>query len=199
MTTTAKSPKAASLSSLEANRHLGLRVKKLRTEQGWSLEALANASGVSRSMLSQIERAKTNPTLAVTMRIAQAFGMALGDLVEMPDAASTILVIRSDDHAYHYKSDKFCRVRTLSPLNLEKDVEFYEVELQPGGMLRSAPHFAGTREFLTVSKGHIRLESGNEAENLGPGDSVSYRADVPHAIVNRGKGPVTVFLVDIYR
>src|SRR5262249_25745838 len=87
------------------SRHLGSRVKHLRTERGWSLEALASASGVSRSMLSQIEREQANPTLAVTLRIAQAFGMTLGDLLEMPSATSTVNVIRVEDRAYHYRSD----------------------------------------------------------------------------------------------
>ncbi len=181
------------------SRHLGARVKHLRTERGWSLEALANASGVSRSMLSQVEREQANPTLAVTLRIAQAFGMSLGDLIEMPGASSSVTVIRGDDHAFHYRSDKFCRIRTLSPLNLEKDVEFYEVRLQPGGALRSEAHFSGTREFLTIHKGHVRVESSGDAETLNPGDSASYRADVPHAIVNTGRDEAVVFLVDIYR
>jgi len=180
-------------------RHLGGRVKQLRSERGWSLEALANASGVSRSMLSQIEREQANPTLVVTLRIAQAFGMSLGDLLEVPGATSSVTVIRADDHAYHYRSDRFCRIRTLSPLNLEKDVEFYEVQLQPGGVLRSSAHFQGTREFLTVQKGQVRVESAADAETLSPGDSASYRADVPHAIVNTGKGEAVIFLVDIYR
>ena len=180
-------------------RHLGGRVKQLRAERGWSLEALANASGVSRSMLSQIEREQANPTLAVTLRIARAFGMALGDLLEMPGATSAVTVIRAADRAYHYRSDKDCRIRTLSPLNLEKDVEFYEVQLQSGGALRSSPHFEGTREFLTVQKGHVRVESAGDAEELDPGDSASYRADVPHAIVNLGKSEAVIFLVDIYR
>jgi transcriptional regulator with XRE-family HTH domain len=190
---TAKAPADA------IHRHLGKRVKALRTDRGWSLEALASASGVSRSMLSQIEREQANPTLAVTLRIAQAFSMTLGELLQAPGAASSVSVIRAGDRAYHYRSDKNCRVRTLSPLNLEKDVEFYEVQLQPGGALRSAPHFEGTREFLTVQRGQVRVESAGDAETLHPGDSASYRADVPHAIVNAGKGEAIVFLVDIYR
>ena len=180
-------------------RHLGTRVKHLRAQRNWSLEALASASGVSRSMLSQIERERANPTLAVTLRIANAFGMTLGELLEMPGATSSITVIRADDHAFHYRSDKFCRIRTLSPLNLEKDVEFYEVQLQPGGALRSSPHFEGTREFLTVQKGQVRIESGRDAETLNPGDSTTYRADVPHSIINVGRGEALTFLVDIYR
>ena len=174
-------------------------MKQLRTAKGWSLDALANASGVSRSMLSQIEREQANPTLAVTMRIAQAFAMPLGDLLEMPEATSAVTVIRGDDRAFHYRSDKFCRLRTLSPLNLEKDVEFYEVQLQPGGALRSAPHFEGTREFLTVQKGPVRIESAGDSEELAAGDSANYRADVPHAIINTVKTEAVMFLVDIYR
>ena len=182
-----------------AGPHLGRRVKQLRAGHDWSLAALAAASGVSRSMLSQIERDRANPTLAVTLRIARAFGMTLGELLEMPGAASAMTVIRVDDHTYHYRSDPDCRIRTLSPLNLEKDVEFYEVRLQPGGALRSAPHFAGTREFLTVQKGRLRAESAGDTEELGSGDSASYRADVPHAILNIGKGEALLFLVVIYR
>jgi len=179
--------------------HLCRRVKQLRVERGWSLDSLSKACGVSRSMLSQIERNQTNPTLAVMFRIAQAFGMSLGQLVETPGATSNVDVIRAADRAYHYRSDKDCEIRTLSPLHLEKDVEFYEVQLQAGGSLRSAPHFAGTREFLTVESGQVRVESGGDAEVLTPGDSASYRADVPHAIINTGKAVATIFLVDIYR
>ena len=179
--------------------HLCRRIKQLRTERGWSLEALSRTCGVSRSMLSQIERNQANPTLAVTFRIAQAFGITLGDLVEAPRATSSIDVIRAEDRTFHYRSDKDCRIRTLSPLHLEKDVEFYEVQLNEGGALRSAPHFQGTREFLTVQKGRIRVESGDDAEEVVHGDSTSYRADIPHAILNAGKGEAIIFLVDIYR
>ena len=181
------------------HRHLGSRVKQLRTEEGWSLDALAQASGVSRSMLSDIEREQANPTLAVTLRIARAFGLALGELLEMPGATSRVTVIRGDDRTYHYRSDTDVRIRTLSPLNLEKDVEFYEVQLQQGGALRSAPHFAGTREFLTVQAGRVTVESAGDAESLKAGDSATYRADVPHAIVNTGAGEALMFLVVIYR
>jgi transcriptional regulator with XRE-family HTH domain len=188
-------------SSPEAiNENLGKRVKKLRGDRGWSLEELASASGVSRSMLSEIEREKANPTLTVTFRIARAFGLTLQELIESAEAsASKIQVIRASDRAQVFRSDKHHEIRTLSPLNLEKDVEFYEVTLKPGGALRSQPHFEGTREFLTVEEGGVRIESGTDLEELTKGDSGTYRADVPHAIVNTGKGAAVVFLVVIYR
>jgi transcriptional regulator with XRE-family HTH domain len=192
-------PLASDAPAESIHRDLGSRLKHLRAARSWSLEALAHASGVSRSMLSQIEREQANPTLAVTLRIARAFGLSLGELLEAPGAGSAITVIRADDHAFHYRSDKDCRIRTLSPLNLEKDVEFYEVRLQPGGALRSSPHFEGTREFLTVQKGRVRVESAADAEELGPGASASYRADVAHAIINAGRSEAVVFLIVIYR
>jgi transcriptional regulator with XRE-family HTH domain len=181
------------------NEHLGRRVKKLRTDRGWSLDNLAHASGVSRSMLSEIEREKANPTLAVTYRIASAFAMTISELIESSEKQAAIQVVRANDRAQVYRSDKNSQIRTLSPLNLEKDVEFYEVTLRPGGELRSTPHYEGTREFLTVEGGTVRLESGADSSELTRGDSATYRADVPHAIVNIGEGEAVLFLVDIYR
>ena len=175
------------------------RVKSLRQQKNWSLEELAAASGVSRSMLSQIERNQANPTLAVTCKIAQAFGMSLAEFVEMPGASSSIQVIRADDRAHLFRSDQHCEIRTLSPLHLEKDVEFYQVRLKPGGTLRSAPHFEGTREFLAVEQGRMRVHSSEETIDLQKGDSASYRADVPHALENLGKSDALLFLVVIYQ
>lgn len=196
-----KSKKNIPETSPEAiNENLGKRVRKLRADRGWSLEELANASGVSRSMLSEIEREKANPTLTVTFRIARAFGLTLQELIESAEAsASKIQVIRANDRNQVYRSDKQCEIRTLSPLNLEKDVEFYEVSLKQGGALRSQPHFEGTREFLTVEEGSVRIESDLDNDELTKGDSGTYRADVPHAIINTGKGDALVFLVVIYR
>ena len=181
------------------NEDLGRRVKKLRGDCGWSLEELASASGVSRSMLSEIERKRANPTLSVTYRIARAFGLSLQDLIESADSASAIQTIRATDRAQVFRKDKQCQIRTLSPLNLEKDVEFYELRLPPGGALRSQAHVDGTREFLTVEEGSVELQSGNSSETLAKGDSATYRADVEHAIANQGKHEAILFLVVIYR
>lgn len=177
---------------------LGDRVKELRRKKGWTLDELSETCGVSRSMLSQIERNGVNPTVAVALRIAQAFGIALGSLVDAPVVAPRIEVVRADDRSTHFRSDKDCRIRTLSPLHLEKDVEFYEVRLRAGGALRSAPHYSGTREILTVQEGSLRVTSGGGTQDLGPGDSAHYPADVPHEIVNTGKGEAVAYLVDLY-
>ena len=174
------------------------RVRELRRKRGWSLEQTSAACGVSRSMLSEIERGRANPTLAVAFRIAQAFGMSLGDLVQAPAAAPRVDVIRADDRTFHYRSDRHCSIRTLSPLHLEKSVEYYEIVLRPGGALRSAPHFEGARELLTVQQGAVRVTSAGESEELSRGDSAHYPADVPHSIENVGKGEAVLYLVVTY-
>lgn len=174
------------------------RVRELRRKRRWTLEELSAACGVSRSMLSEIERGRANPTLAVAYRIALAFGMSLGDLVEVPAAIHRIDVIRGDDRTYQFRSDRYCCIRTLSPLHLEKSVEFYEIVLRPGGSLRSEPHFEGARELLTVQRGAVRVVSGDETAELKTGDSAHYPADVRHAIDNAGREEAVLFLVVTY-
>jgi transcriptional regulator with XRE-family HTH domain len=174
------------------------RVRALRREREWTLEQLAAASGVSRSMLSQVERGEANPTFNVAYRIARAFGLSLGELAES-EPTPTIEVLRADDEAYHFRAGDDCRLRTLSPRHLERDVEFYEVRLGPGNELRSDPHIPGTHEFLTVESGSLRIHSGDDHRDLGPGDSAHYPADVPHVIENPETEPALAFLVAIYR
>ena len=188
-----------SRSAEDVRRHVCRRIHELRQERAWSLDVLSRASGVSRSMLSQIERGQANPTLAVTVKIAGALGMSMSELIEQAAPALNIEIIRAEDRSHIFRSDGNCSIRTLSPLHLEKDVEFYEVMLKPGGTLQSAAHFEGTREFLTVQKGRIAVTSDAETAELGKGDSASYRADVPHEIRNLMKTEALAFLVVIYQ
>jgi transcriptional regulator with XRE-family HTH domain len=174
------------------------RVRELRRKRSWTLEQMSAACGVSRSMISEIERGGVNPTLAVACRVAQAFGMSLGELVDLPSVTNRIDVIRADDRAYQFRSDRYCSIRTLSPLYLEKSVEYYEIVLRRGGALRSAPHFQGARELLTVQRGSVRVAAGADISELKTGDSAHYPADVQHAIENVGKDEAVLFLVVTY-
>lgn len=194
-----EAPVSAAMSAEDVSRNVCQRIGQLRSERGWSLDVLSQASGVSRSMLSQIEREQANPTLAVTVKIASAFGMTVAELVEQSHVLPNIDVIRGTDSSHLFREDEHCTIRTLSPLNLEKDVEIYEVRLVAGGVLSSAAHFEGTREFLTVQKGSVQVTSAAEQTALAKGDSASYKADVAHKIANTGRSEAVVFLVVIYR
>lgn len=178
-------------------RRLCEEVRRTRQQRSWSLAELSTASGVSRSMLSQIERAEVNPTLAVVYRIASAFGVPLSSLVGSP-SGPVIQTVRGSERATLFRSDRYCRVRTLSPLTMEKQVEFYEVVLKVGGALKSSAHYRGTREILTVNAGRVQVTAGETDTQLAATDSASYPADVPHAIVNISNTEAVVFLVVHY-
>ncbi len=163
-----------------------------------TLEQLSLASGVSRSMLSQIERGTANPTLAVSFKIAEGFGISIGELLNEDWRAPNIEVVHGDDPKTLFRDDAGCRVRTLSPLRMEKSVEFYEITLDPGAALESAAHYQDTRELLTVSAGEVEVVSGDTIQVLGAGDSAYYKADVSHSIRNQSRKRCVCFLVVTY-
>lgn len=175
------------------------RVTELRKKNKLTLNQLASLSGVSRSMLSQIERGKANPTLAVTFRIAQAFGMSLGELVEQSTNNPGIEVVHGEDPNHLFRADEECRIRTLSPLHMEKNVEFYEVRIAQGACLHSAAHFNGAKELLTVTQGAACIKSGHSQCVLSVGDSAHYRADIEHSIENNAQEELIAFLVVTYQ
>src|ERR1700753_2289823 len=102
--------------------HPASQVRALRGQRGWSLERLARASGVSRSMLSQIERNDANPTVAVALAIASALGVTLDDLATPPEERSPLQLVPFDDPRMVYRSDEHCRIRTLSPLTADRAI-----------------------------------------------------------------------------
>lgn len=178
---------------------IGERVRNHRKRAGLSLDALAQASGVSKAMLSQIEQNKANPTVAIVYKIAEGLGVDLSVLMGLDQPRRRFVVLRADDAKQVFLSDEKVTVRTLSPLDMEKDVEFYEILLGPGGQLDSSPHFRNTEEYLTVAQGRIVLSSADEEILLHKGDSAHYSADVPHRIRNGGRGKARLYLVVKYR
>jgi len=171
------------------------RVNELRKKSRLTLEQLSVASGVSRSMLSQIERGQANPTLAVTFRIAQAFNISIGELVDLALPSNPIEVVHGDVISNVFRSDDECQIRTLSPLHLENDIEFYELRISPNSKLDSAPHYEGTKELLTIVSGSAIVICGDTKRNLSKGDSAHYRADLKHSIENGGNSELHCYLV----
>lgn len=177
----------------------GRRVSVLRKSHGLTLDEFAEKTGVSRSMLSQIERGLANPTLAVAARIAGGFGLSITHLVEDRPKGGLVEVVAHDDESAIFADKNGCRVRTLSPLRMEKDIELYELRFSRGGSLESEPHFSGTREILTVAHGTIELTVGNDpATLLIEGDTAHYPADRPHRIASAGEPDAICYLVVTY-
>lgn len=181
------------------SQEFGRRVAVMRRTHKITLDQLADRSGVSRSMLSQIERGKANPTLAVAARIADAFGLSIVHLIEEEIRPSLIEIVDAGDEQAIFSEKNGCRLRTLTPLHMEKHVEFYELTFAPGGELDSDAHFAGTREMLTVTSGGVEISVGAEPANaLGQGDTAHYPADRKHRIANPHDSEAVCYLVVTY-
>jgi transcriptional regulator with XRE-family HTH domain len=176
---------------------IGVRVAELRALRGWSLTELGGRAHVSSSMLSEIERERANPTLAVAHRIATAFGLTIDELLAPSPSRSMRLILGSDPRQTYLRSDAVT-IRTLSPLDFDRGLEFYEIRLRPGGVLASAPHPVGTREILSLHTGELVVTSGVEEQSLAAGDSLMYRADVEHSIRNEGPDEAIAYLIDRY-
>lgn len=178
---------------------LGGKLRALRTARRLTLEQLSAMAGVSKAMLSQIEQDKVNPTVAVMLKIAAALEISISDLIDSPHRGHVIRIIPASDKRYTFLADPDCTIRTLSPMNMEKNIEFYRVTLEHGAELSSESHFPGTEEFVYVNRGRVRLVTEEEATTIGRGDSIHYRADVPHRLVNAGRGRVEAYMIVHYR
>ncbi len=173
---------------------LPARLKNARREQGLSLEAVANLSGVSRSMVSQIERGESSPTIATLWNLTRALQVDFAGLLEGPDHGDRIEVLRQSDVPSIDNMGTACKIRILSPPEEAGGHEVYDIHFDTGGSLISQPHARGSHEQLTVLEGKVVVESGSAKESLTAGDTARYAADVAHSICS-ADGPARVFLI----
>jgi XRE family transcriptional regulator, regulator of sulfur utilization len=176
---------------------VGAILARLRQARGLSLDELSRRAGVSKSMLSQIERAQANPTVAVVWRLANALGVGIGELLGTPaqPAAPAVSVVPAHATPSLRSPDGLCELRILGPIELAGQFEWYELHVQPGGALVSQPHEPGSREHLTVLSGTLEVTSGAETARLKPGETARYAVDLPHAVRNPARTPAAALLV----
>jgi len=168
------------------------RLKAVRKEKGLSLDAISKLSGVSRSMVSQIERGDSSPTIATLWNLTSALQVDLAELMESSSKAS-IEVLPNAAVPSIENQRSGCTIRILSPPEEAGNHEVYELIFTAGGLLDSAPHSPGSREHLTVIEGTVIVTSGGASETLSKGDTGRYRADVAHAI--QAEGAARAFLI----
>jgi transcriptional regulator with XRE-family HTH domain len=178
---------------------IGPALLAARRARRLTLEQLAQMSGVSRSMLSQIERGETNPTFAVLWNLTQALGIEFSELIagssELHRPAIAVMAPGETPEIVRGA----CRLRILSPARLAGETEWYALEMAAGGSLESAPHQSGAMEHFTALEGRFLLRSGGEERTVAAGETARYPADVPHAIVNAADGTARGLLVLLYR
>lgn len=180
---------------------IGPAIQKERKRRKLTLEQLSVRSGVSKSMLSQIERGEANPTFAVVWSLTQALEIEFSELIGSGAAArkSNEIEVVSATHTPEIRSaDGLCRLKILSSPRLAGQTEWYDVEIEPGGRLESDPHTFGTFEHFTALSGSFEIGSDEEAAPLRQGETARYPADVTHYISNTGSSPARGFLVVMY-
>ncbi|NRB20629.1 MAG: helix-turn-helix transcriptional regulator [Rhodobacteraceae bacterium] len=170
------------------------RLKQTRRDQGLSLEAVANLSGVSRSMVSQIERGESSPTIATLWNLTRALQVDFAGLLDAKDPQDKIEVLRAVDVPKIENIGQGCRILILSPPEEAGGHEVYDISFNKGGALNSQPHTRGAVEHLTVLEGEITVTSGHARHQLQTGDTARYAADVKHSIT-APTGPARVFLI----
>ncbi len=176
---------------------LGPHIQQIRKRRKLTLEQLASLSGVSRSMLSQIERGQTNPTFATLWNLTRALNIDISELVggQTSNRAQTIDVVGGHFVPEIRSEDGLCTLRILSPAQSAGRTEWYEIRLAPGGALVSDPHAKGAVEHVTVIEGELEVVSG-EIRACVPAQGVArYAADLPHALRNVSDTETRAFLV----
>ena len=178
---------------------VGATLEALRAQRGLSLDELSRLAGVSKSMLSQIERNQANPTVAVVWRLSTALGVGLGDLLGDTRPAEPLLsTVPAHATPLLASPDGKCELRILGPIELAGRFEWYQLTVQPGGSLDSQAHEPGSREHLTVHSGTLEVHAGAENARLRHGETARYAVDVPHRIHNPGKTTAQALLVVLH-
>jgi transcriptional regulator with XRE-family HTH domain len=181
----------------ELARHVAESLRHHRKIQQLSLDDLAQKSGVSRAALSQIEGARTNPTLAVLWKIAVGLGMPFQQLLGT-QAGTGPKILRAGDSPPLRSANGQMESRLLSPGGAPPGIEVYELRLSPRGSYQSEAHSKGTMETLVVLTGALRMTVGDESYELATGDTIFFNADVSHVYESRSSHPTRCLNVIAY-
>ncbi|MDN3921621.1 helix-turn-helix domain-containing protein [Roseateles violae] len=178
---------------------VGATLQNLRQAQGLSLDELSRRAGVSKSMLSQIERNQANPTVAVVWRLANALRVELSELLGGERVvAPAIETVPAHATPAMSSPDGLCQLRILGPIDLAGQFEWYQLTVQPGGALESAAHEPGSREHLSVLSGALEISAAGGTQQLKAGETARYAVDGPHAIRNGSEQPAVALLVVLH-
>jgi transcriptional regulator with XRE-family HTH domain len=169
---------------------IGARVKALREASGFSLRDLAERSGVSAPMLSQVERGETSPTLTVAARIASGLELRLSQLLRL-DEGDSVTVVRAGERQRGGNKKRGHSFEVLTSGQPGQRAELSRHTLAPGGATGAVDdppmHEPGSRETAVVEKGAIVLVCDGQRYELSDGDCVTFDADLPHHFENPTK------------
>ena len=183
----------------EVPAQLGKTIQRLRQAYKLSLGELSEQSGVAKSIISQIERNETNPTLATIWRLSQALDARIEDMLSGDERPAFIQHQKRSDIPLLLSQDERCRLRIIGWLNTVEWVQVYWFEADPGGVLESEAHPSGSVENLSVVEGELVVTLEGESRMVAAGETLRYRGDLPHRIHNPGEEGASAVMVNILK
>jgi transcriptional regulator with XRE-family HTH domain len=178
---------------------LGKTIQRLRKAYNMSLGDLSEHSGVAKSIISQIERNETNPTLSTVYRLSRALDTTIDEVLRTDDAVMFLEHQQKSGVPILESEDGLCRLAIAGPLNLVEQVQWYDFRAKPKGTLESDPHPPGTVEHLYMLAGEAEVTTGEDTRRVKAGETLRFRGDLPHRIVNVGEGDVHATMVLVMR
>lgn len=167
---------------------IGVRVRQERQSRRWTLDRLAEAAGVSRRMVVNVEQGAANPSVGTLLRLSDALGVGLPALVEPPEP-KPVKVTRRGEGAALWSSESGGRGVLVAGTEPPDVVELWDWTLGPGDAHVSEAHTPGTKELLQVQEGMVTLEVADQSVILDAGDAVAFPGDVAHSYANPGTQP----------
>ncbi|MGN0708782.1 MAG: helix-turn-helix domain-containing protein [Anaerovoracaceae bacterium] len=172
-------------------------LKEIRKKKQLTLDEASRLTGVSRSMLSAIEKGDTNPTISVLWKIANGYKVKFTSLIDDKNQANQ--VIPADDIEPVTEGDGKYVNYPIFPFDEKRLFETYRIRIDQGGHLEAQPHMPGTEEYITVFSGKAVITAGDDSFELNEGDSIHFLADVPHSYRNSGTETVWLSMILYYR
>ena len=182
---------------MESPPKIGQEIQRLRLERNFTLDQLASKSGVSKSILSQIERDRSNPTLATIWRITKALESPLENVLSANDDKYRFEKLSSNATPEVTSEDKGFRLRILGTLKTVSSVQWYEFNAEPGAELKSESHGKGSLESITLCGGNLTITIEDEIQKICAGETLRYHTDLSHILKNEGNKDSHGFMVNL--
>ena len=176
---------------------ISVNLKRIRKEKKLSLDAVSEMTSVSKSMLGQIERGESSPTVATLWKIATGLHISFTALLE-GEAEETKFIPKEDLQALLSDEGKF-RLYPFFPYDDSRRFEMLSIAMEPGSRSESAPHEEGTEEYVIVMEGTLKLTVGEAEYLVQAGDGIRYSASKAHIYENPGSVPTKLCMVIYYR
>ena len=168
-------------------------IKRLREEKKLSMDELVKLSGVSKSMLAQIERGDGNPTISTLWKISNGMKVPFDALTVRPK--SPYEIVKKTEIQPLLEDGGKVKNFSLFPDNENRRFAVYYLELDQGSYWESETHLKGTTEFITIFKGKIEIYAGGQRFMVEEGESIRFRADTNHSYKNAGNESAILHMI----